>query len=698
MDIKQSFLTVGDIKKIYGGKGFYLLWLNKKLSEIDKPSAEVPPFRIIPIQECKNFLKTKEFDREKAFSYYKDLPRRKYSVRSGAEKSLPGLMDTILFVKHNEVPERIKEVFQSFTKIPEDVRKDLEGTAAIVQCMATVLPKNDVAVGVVFPKIKDNRVELTFRYKKRIGDDIVSGKSEEDGVMVIVDYTSASIHKDTAFYQVPIFQIFSEYLKTFHHPPEFEIIIDFTRKNLFFLQARDYKLTPAEVKFWVKLLKDIKISPSSDIIKLASKNKTIEIDKEPTFEGEGEGIAIGKLTKKDYKKKNYIKYIESGVSLEWINSVKNPNCVGIAFSTGSLHCHGVVLAKGYGKAYIKIPKKAVKEFIDLPKITIIDGNIYTDVDIEIKESELEIKDEKEKEIIPKILRSKITQSDVFSEAKSVEDIGKYKLAILDRIPSEELEETLNSAVTRFVLWGVLASIGESRHIDLLSNSYTLQVNRKMIFKDFDFSNIDISASNTLLEGLVGKCGGGSKKIYIYLPLLDIIRKGIPKERLYKIMELVELIFKDPSKAVIKIVGNVNLLNKYEENKSSFIVPYEQVIKSLAGFAGGFGGKKWGKIAEATKNLIEVLGKPTKISKVLALLNEIEALQHNNAIFFNKFIDTYPILNIYNAFNNGENQFISYLKFNHPDIFNNYLSEEGCKEKGIDINNIPIEEIFNKKGV
>lgn len=695
MDIKQTFLTVEDIKKIYGGKGFYLLWLNKQLSKMNKPSAEVPPFRIIPIQECKNFLKTKEFDREKALSYYKNLPRRKYSVRSGAEKSLPGLMDTILFVKYNEVPERIKEVFQSFTKIPEDIREGLEGTAAIVQCMATVLPKNDVAVGVVFPKIKDNRVELTFRYKKRIGDDIVSGKSEEDGVMNIVDNVlKATINTDKAFYQVPILRIFENYLKTFHHPSEFEIIIDFTRENLFFLQARDYKTTPEEAEIWIDILEGYKLSPSKDLVDMASKSKIVtEINQLPDFEGEGEGIATGKLTKKDYKKKKYIKYIESGVSLEWINSVKNPNCVGIAFSTGSLHCHGVVLAKGYGKAYIKIPKKAVEEFIDLPEITIIDGNIYTNMDIKIKENELKIENNKEKEIIPKILRSKITQSDVFNETKSVEDIGKYKLAILDRIPSEELEEVLNATITRFVLWGILSTIGESRHIDLLSNSYILQINRKMIFKYFDFSDIDISASNTLLEGLIGKCGGGSKKTYIYLPLLDIIRKGISKERLYKTVELVELIFKDPNKAVIKTVGNINLLNKYEENKSSFIIPYEQVIKSLAGFAGGFGGKRWGKIAEATKNLIEILGKPTKISKVLALLNEIEALQHNNAIFFNKFIDTYPILNIYNAFNNGENQFISYLKFNYPDIFNNYLSDEGYKEKGIDINNIPIEEIF-----
>ena len=690
--MEQDFLTVKDIKKIYGGKGFYLLWLNKKLSEIDNPSAEVPPFKIIPIQECKNFLKTKEFHREKILSYYKNLPRRKYSVRSGAEKSLPGLMDTILFVKYNEVPKKIKEVFQSFTKIPEDVRKDLEGTAAIVQCMATVLPKNDVAVGVVFPKIKDNRVELTFRYKKRIGDDIVSGKSEEDGVMIIVDLMESIVHKNSAFYQIPIIKIFQEYLNTFHHPPEFEIIIDFTRKNLFFLQARDYKLTPAEAKFWAKLLKDMKILPSRDIIELASKNKTIEINKKPIIKAEGEGVAIGKLTKKDYKKKNYIKYIESGVSLEWINSVKNPNCVGIAFSTGSLHCHGVVLAKGYGKAYIKIPKKKVKNLLNLPKIAIIDGNIYTDVDIKIKENEIENK--KEEKIIPKLLRSKIVESDVFDESKAIKDIGKYKLVILDRIPSEELEETLNSAITKFVLWGILASIGESRHIGLGSNCYTLEINRKLVFKDFNFSDIDIGASNTLLEGLVGQCGGGSKKIYIYLPLLDIIRKGISKERLYKIMELTELIFKNPNKAIVKIVGNTYLFNNYEKNKNLFpISSYEEVIKSLAGFAGGFGGKKWGKIAEATKNLIEVLGKPTKISKILALLNEIEALQHNNAVFFNKFINIYPILDIYDAFNYGEYQFINYLKSNYPNIFNNYLSDTKYDKKGIDINNIPIEEIF-----
>jgi len=691
IDIKQVPFTVKDIKELYGGKGFYLLWLANKISKLDTQyPVAVPPFRIIPIHECEKYLIKKELHRESIESYLNTLPRRKYSVRSGAAKSLPGLMDTILFVKRNNVHSEVKKVFESFLGVPEDVRKDLKGTAAIIQCMATVLPKNDVAVGVVFPKIKNNRVELTFRYKKRVGDDIVSGKSEEDGVMIIIDLMESIVHKDSAFYQVPIVKIFQEYLSTFHHPPEFEIIIDFTKKSLFFLQARDYKLTPAEAKFWLELLKDMKLTPSTNIMELASKNKTIIVDKQPILEAEGEGVCYGKITKSDYKKKKYIKYIESGVSLEWINAVKRDNCVGIAFSTGSLHCHGVVLAKGYGKAYIKIPKKDIAKILN-KEITLIDGKIYKGK-LDIEEESIDTNTTKSTEITPKLVRDKISALYVYSSTDALTELTKYKLAILNRIPQNELENVLNEAITRFVVWGVLACIGEVRHWSLAAEGHALEIKRKEMFGFLKHLKTTSNPYiNIMYDGVTNKTG--NKQQNIYDPLIEILHSGVRKKVLYDTMDTIEFIFKQPSKAIIKILGTAKLSDNYEKYYFAKDTPFEKVLKqNLACFSPGYGGKAWGRIAEATKNLIKVLGVPTDINTILALLNTIEALHHNNAVFFNKFIPIGKVLKMYNEFNKGETIFLEYIKEEVPGVAY-YIGENLNTLINIDPDKLPISSVF-----
>ena len=681
----SSILRVKDLKKIYGGKGFYLLWV-KNIERVLGNKIHVPDFVIIPVYQCKKYLKEKVYNEKEIENLLINLPKTKYSVRSGAEKSLPGLMDTKLFILKRDLHKNIEEVFKSFLNIPEDIRKELDGTAVVVQCMAKVLPKNKVAVGVVFPKIKDDlSVSLEFQYSSRVGDDIVAGKKEEDGIIDInIPFPIKKVpKKGTPFYKTPLIDIFYRYATSFYHPPEFEIIIDFTKKKVFFLQARDYKMSPKEAKLWKNWYEELEIKHmSKPIMALAEKHQEIEIKESPIIEGVGEGVCKGRFVRKKLKSP-YILYMKDGVSLNWIDAISDDKCVGIAFSNGSLHCHCVVLAKGYGKAYIKINEDDAKKLFHKGCLTLIEGRVYSG-DIQVDNINIQESTSEKTIVVPKLVREKINRLNINSIELAREEIINYKLLILDRIPEKEIQQVLNSIVTRFILWGTLACIGESRHIHLSANCASIGIKRNNVFKYIDFGFEDKNTEK-ILEGLVFI---KDKYSYIYAPTTEVLYKGVDKKNLYNIMNFLELLFKNPSEAIVKAIGATNILHSCEKAGKEFNV----IKKHLGHFHSGYGGIKWSKIAKATKDLIETLGKKIELSKILALLNKIEALQHNNAVFFNKFIEVSPIMAIYNNFNKGEDIFLEYIS---KDYGINISEISGKKLQSIDSDNLPLRDVFPK---
>ena len=645
-------ITVKDLKDTFGGKGFGLYYLNSLSKRIK--TFEVPEFEIIPIQTCRDYLQGIPVKKD-IEAIISNLPDKKYAVRSGAAKSLPGLMDTILFVKKRDLEKEIIKVFKSFEKVPESMRNKLSGTAVIIQQMAPILPKTPKRVGVIFPKLRQNIIELVFKYNKKIGDDIVAGKKDSENTLLYSNTLEQTLslnsleHPPQVISTITLYLIFNKYVNDFGHPPELEIIQQRNPNRFYVLQIRDYKTTPEESKMWVKAFQEYNILPSRDLVKRMEKAKTYEIKEEPIFKCSGEGICTGVISKSNIKK-DHIRYIEDGVSTKWINAIQSKSCVGIAFSKGSLHCHGVVLAKGEEKAYIKINEE-IRKTIGRKKVTLVDGNIYQGK-LKVKEGK---KPKKIKTITPKLIKSKISYADIFSDDRAFKDVMEYKLAILGGIPQNELTLVLNRAATRFILWGFLSCIAEARHIRsavLLASEY-----KNSLFTLFEGRENSEELKHSLVYGT--SCGSHARTP-IYRYIIRILKKGVTKIELLQTIKRMEDLFFNPTDTFKQVIGLANYTAKMQEKGL-------EVTTTTLRWEGSLGGPKWGEIAKATRKLIQALGKEISINKLLALLNIIENLQHNNAIFFNKFVQPSKIIRGYNVFNHSMEEFTK------------YLSQQGLKE-------------------
>ena len=220
------------------------------------------PFTIITIPECNEYLRGRPVDINSKIT---NLPDKKYAVRSGAAKSLPGLMDTILFVERDKIEQQVIKVFESFKKVPENMRKGLRGTAVIIQQMAPIPPKARKKAGVVFPKVNNDKIEFIFRYSDKMGDDIVSGIGDNEKVHTWKFNTS--ILEENNNNTTPISKVFTNYVRNFGHPPDFELVEREVPKVKYFVQVRDYKTTPEESKRWVEIFRKYNIIPSKELVK-----------------------------------------------------------------------------------------------------------------------------------------------------------------------------------------------------------------------------------------------------------------------------------------------------------------------------------------------------------------------------------------------------------------------------------------------
>ena len=130
---------------------------------------------------------------------------------------------------------------------------------------------------------------------------------------------------------------------------------------------------------------------------------------------------------------------------------------------------------------------------------------------------------------------------------------------------------------------------------------------------------------------------------------------MPKIDLLRAIKRLEDLFFDPTATYRKLVGEV----KYTEQCQKYNISHSSTSTLSYGFY--MGGPKWGKIAKATRKLIQVLGEEINIDKLIALLNAVENLHHNNAIFFDKFVRPNKIITGYNKFNSSKEDFLSYIE-------------------------------------
>ncbi|MET0236479.1 MAG: PEP/pyruvate-binding domain-containing protein [Kibdelosporangium sp.] len=165
---------------VIGGKAFGLILLRRL-------GLPVPPGFVITAEACRHFLRHNDFpDGLPAEIAAAAAGLRQISVRSGAQVSMPGMMNTILDLDPGKVLPAVAEVFRSWDtprartyRELNDIPDDL-GTAVTVQEMVYGDRDEHSGAGVAFsrdPNTGDRTVfgELLFGHH---GEDVVSGRRQ----------------------------------------------------------------------------------------------------------------------------------------------------------------------------------------------------------------------------------------------------------------------------------------------------------------------------------------------------------------------------------------------------------------------------------------------------------------------------------------------------------------------------------------
>ena len=578
-------------KEVLGGKGAGLVWLR------DKAHTVIPKFEIIPIQYStiwQHMTKGKQKLLTNITQQINNNFTSKVSIRSGAEKSLPGLMDTILNIDVNDtktIKKSIKEVWNSYNNVPKELKKGTSGTAIVIQEMV-----EGEKAGVVFPVfkgIKDPTVTFIFRYAK-CGEDVVSGKTDDLGELVI---------NSKHMYYAPLKWVFDTWTTEFYpvtnNPPEYEIVIKNDVVN--FLQIRAFKLHQIERKPFLTYCKKI--------LKLDIAQETIEVPK-PTgikyTQGFGGLWGSGILTKEPLEQ-NFILVANNGISLEHANTVTNKYCKGVIWKTGSPHAHLGVLCRNHEKGYALI-QTDIKKLLN-KEVLLFEGGLY--------ENKYEITTKIISKTNTKINWKKFNLTDkklfetIDSTNKSFKEFIDYKTWII----TNKTKGNIYAWAKRMLYWGMLASIGEARH-------FKHKVIDEKEYDENDDEIIDESATdeiNNILEEIENLLNYNVALTYQHdytSTRMEIITniKYVPLNKIAKIAYLLNDIFIDYN------------------------------------WSGGYGGSNWANVAWETHNLAKALINKDA-TKLIDTLNSLENAEHNNGTFYNKFVNARKFVHVLNDFNN-----------------------------------------------
>ncbi len=155
-----------------GGKGFGLVTLRG----YESAGFKVPPFWIIRTP----------WSEKGGEPFLKSIPTQmRYAVRSGAPKSMPGMMATVLNVPHCDLREAVQKVWDSYHESHAVAYRDANniphtiGTAVVIQGM--IEPRIS---GVAFtrnPQMphKKGAVDISIGYVEGYGDKLVGGVSDQ---------------------------------------------------------------------------------------------------------------------------------------------------------------------------------------------------------------------------------------------------------------------------------------------------------------------------------------------------------------------------------------------------------------------------------------------------------------------------------------------------------------------------------------
>jgi len=619
-----------EIKNTLGGKAFGLLWLEEK---VHGTAFKVPPFVIIPVSACvlsKNNLQEASMHvaQKALISLSKKYPRRRketmLAVRSGAPTSLPGLMDTDLWVEPSveKTASCISNIWESYYNLPKEIQGKTPGTAVVIQEMVSPIPNRRIKAGVIFPIFSGDKLKLKFQYVNQIGEGIVGGKEKESGQIIL------NLKK--------LQEIAGNWVKEFGTPPEMEVVqVEPFYRNTFIVQIRDYKLLPEEYE---RFLEYCILHGWHSSVTMASTSIVYKPTKQCIIKGEGSGSCIGYLGESSLQSSlDYIFVCKSGISTDLISVVEDPHCKGLIFEQGALHCHGVVLFRGYQKAYARIPN--ILEHMhseistsDLESPFLLQkGSLYTEwEEVEgksledneafhtsvIKSSEIATNDTNESLLSTLINPNSMNYSKTIlaylhDGIYSLSSFYGYKLFILSNNNKIYLPD-----IKRFYLymlgWSILASLGELRHF----HSQVKATARDKVQKWLSQNIIPLKTKKVKLtqdtfkiikELTDGSLATGREMAYgTLLFKFDMIKDGAKRTKL---------------------------------RKMEFLMATTSALFSISGWSSSYGGPKWAQIADLAVKLLRLLElEEIPVDKLVALLNMGEALEHNNNIFFNKFVD------------------------------------------------------------
>jgi pyruvate,orthophosphate dikinase len=228
-------LTTGvtETPDVIGGKAHGLILL-------ERLGLPVPPGFVISTEACRRFLRDNEFpDGLQAEIAAAATELRQVSVRSGAQVSMPGMMNTILNLETTQVEEAVADVFRSWEtpraktyRELNDIPHDL-GTAVIVQQMVYGNRDEHSGTGVVFSRNPNTGEptpfgEVLFGHQ---GEDVVSGTKQ---TLPLTDLTG----------EPAIWDGLREGLQTIEQHYRDACYVEFTFEagTLWFLQVRRAKL------------------------------------------------------------------------------------------------------------------------------------------------------------------------------------------------------------------------------------------------------------------------------------------------------------------------------------------------------------------------------------------------------------------------------------------------------------------------
>lgn len=413
-----------------GGKAFGLGKLLKYAKESEK--ILVPEFWVIA---CKHHKSSK--DNMLALSV---LPRLgKYSVRSGAPVSMPGMMTTELNVPFSGLVPAIHKVWDSYNSshavayrnnndIPHDI-----GTAVVIQKMAP--PKYS---GVCFTHDpnephKKGVFNASISYVMGTGDGLVGGTQNA--------VTMTSEHPDYA----KLIKLFKEIAKV-EGPSDLEFAVGFGGE-IYLLQHRAIKFIDMDAASIVGSPEEAdKVIVGGTSIGYPGKVALTVVD---NLADAKEGTA---LYVKEFTPDTYEAMMKAS---------------GILCETGGIHCHAGIVSRSSNKPAISgIPKYEIESYVG--KKIIIDGStgcLYTikqnvDVVSTIKEAVIEHLIPKEERIPRLTIRSRSGSAAIYGDRLAARFYYILNEPEIDKAKKDLLIKDIALACSSY---GWMICLGESRH-------------------------------------------------------------------------------------------------------------------------------------------------------------------------------------------------------------------------------------------